>query len=307
MLTLGHTSVATRHLRSLAARYAASHGRPWMECLGIRPSSFRFVLATITPSLPLPTNTHMHACNPLPPSTLQDLVSRMFEFCSATASRAAAVAVGRAADVIQALVPDSTPRIKIETAVKGGLTLVALALLKSVLSVSAFSGDCSGFRTCFVRKAEWRAQPLGSPPASSHPPTRHRNLTLGPRQVVLAVGAAALALYTVTQVFGWELIPGTSRPIVQPRSAPPTSEWPSPPTGYPAGWNQQGYGQQQQPQPNYGQPQYGQPQPQQQQQSAAWQWQPSFGDGGPAPSAPPMPQGDVVDVWYGGGSAGNPK
>ena len=50
--------------------------------------------------------------------------------------RAGGAAVGRATDMLQALVPPSTPRAKVETAVKGALTLLALALVKSVLSVS---------------------------------------------------------------------------------------------------------------------------------------------------------------------------
>jgi hypothetical protein len=117
--------------------------------------------------------------------------------------------------------------------------------------------------------------------------------------VVLAVGAAALCLYTATQVFGWELVPGTAprTPAIQPRSAAP-GQWPTPPAGYPSSaWPQQqqqgGYPPQQQQQSPYDAP-----------QQPAWQWQPSYGNDDAAPSAPPMPQGDVVDVWYGGGAGG---
>jgi hypothetical protein len=70
----------------------------------------------------------------------QDLLERAFEFCGAACGSAASVAVARAADVLQALVPPSTPRSKVETAVKGALALLVLALVKGVLSVSAFCG-----------------------------------------------------------------------------------------------------------------------------------------------------------------------
>lgn len=65
----------------------------------------------------------------------QDIITRTFEFCGTLANGFAAVAVRRATDVVAALAPDATPRQNVETAVKGGLALVALALLKSVLSV----------------------------------------------------------------------------------------------------------------------------------------------------------------------------
>ncbi|GBF98606.1 hypothetical protein Rsub_10795 [Raphidocelis subcapitata] len=168
----------------------------------------------------------------------KDLVARAFDFCGAAAMRFAAAAVARSTDVVCALAPDATPRPKVETAVKGALALLALALLKSVLSF------------------------------------------------VLVVGAAALALYTVTQVFAWDLTGAGRQP-------PPQQGGP-----------RQQYGQQYGQQQAYGQPQYAWQQAygqqQQQQQPPPPQGYGQQQQWYAPPGWPPRPsQGDVIDVSRG--------
>ena len=161
------------------------------------------------------------------------------------------------------LAPDSAPRRNIETAVKGGLALVGLAMLKSVLSV------------------------------------------------VLAVGAAALGLYTATQVFGLGGglglggLGGGGAGDTQPRAPPAGAAWQQEPaSGWPqaaAPWEQQAQ-QQAQAAPWWQQPQYGAP------QAPPGAWPGGGGAGAGAGASGPRfqqnEQGDVIDVWYGGGGGG---
>lgn len=108
----------------------------------------------------------MHArTTPAQPNP-QDLLERAFEFCGAAASRAAAAAVGRATDALQLLVPQSTPRPKVEAAVKGALALLALALVKSVLSVSATSSRAGWGTGLFAGIAPAAASASGARPRS---------------------------------------------------------------------------------------------------------------------------------------------
>lgn len=116
---------------------------------------------------------------------------------------------------------------------------------------------------------------------------------------MLAVGAAALGVYTVTQVFGFSL-GGPPAGATAPRAPPPGADWQQAPSG-PSGWpGAAPGGQQQQQVPWWEQAQYG------------------GGPGAAAPGAPPgggwaapsqggprfmqTDSGDVVDVWWSGSS-----
>lgn len=124
------------------------------------------------------------------------------------------------------------------------------------------------------------------------------------QQVVLVLGAAALAVYVATQVLGWDAFPS-------PRSQQPpdANQWQNAPWMGPE-WQQQ---QQRQYNPQQQQQQYNQQQ-QQQQQYTQWQQQQQQyagqqqqqrrqqGYANPPPTGRSNRQDDVIDVWYGGSS-----
>jgi hypothetical protein len=86
------------------------------------------------------------------PAPRQDAFSRALAFAASAAATVATTAVARVTDVAAALVPDSVPRARVELAVKAGLMLLALAMLKSLLSVRGLEGWKQG------GGHEWRAR-----------------------------------------------------------------------------------------------------------------------------------------------------
>jgi hypothetical protein len=110
--------------------------------------------------------------------------------------------------------------------------------------------------------------------------------------LITLLGAAALVFYLATQVFGWPGIPGSNKgggsaADAAPSAPPmPTGEWPGAPAG-PGSWQSSPYSQQ-------STPRY------------SWVYEtPSSSSSGSVNQPPyrgaPQQQGDVIDVWYGGG------
>lgn len=79
------------------------------------------------------------------------MVSGVLDTCLSATAGITAAAVGRLADALQGVAPPSAPRHKIEAAVKGGLLLLLLCLLKGILSVRAVGRErCRGLSVGFL-------------------------------------------------------------------------------------------------------------------------------------------------------------